>query len=157
MEDLATTSPGTTAQHGPHNQAELHHHHSHAPASRHEHGHHLLQVSNLSVGFRMYDIDAPFLSAEQRMVNVIDDLSISVHSGEIVAIVGASGSGKTLLADCVMGLFEPNAAVYGDIWFDGQPIDATQLAAVRGRAGGIALVSHSPALLDHLATRIVSL
>lgn len=150
MNNLATTSPGTTAQHGPHNQAESHHHHSHAPASRHEHGHHLLQVSNLSVGFRMYDIDASFLSAEQHLVNVIDDLSISVHSGEIVAIVGASGSGKTLLADCVMGLFEPNAAVYGDIWFDGQPMDATQLAAVRGRAGGISLVPQSVNHLDPL-------
>ena len=110
----------------------------------------MLQVSNLSVGFRMYDIDAPFLSADQRMTNVIEDLSISVHSGEIVAVVGASGSGKTLLADSVMGLFEPNAEVYGEVWFDGELMSAERLAAVRGRPGGISLVPQSVSHLDPL-------
>jgi len=138
------------AGHGPHGNAEKHHRHRHGPTSRHDQGHHLLQVSNLSVGFRMYDVDAPFLSAEQRMVNVIDDLGISVHSGEIIAVVGASGSGKTLLADSVMGLFEPNAAVYGEVWFDGQRMDAEALSAVRGRAGGISLVPQSVSHLDPL-------
>lgn len=37
-----------------HKDAQVHHHHTHAPVSRHEHGHHLLQVEDLSVGFRMY-------------------------------------------------------------------------------------------------------
>lgn len=132
----------------PHADAEMHHHHTHAAASRHEHGHHLLQVSHLSVGFRMYDIDAPFLSAEQRTVNVIDDLSISVHEGEIVAVVGASGSGKTLLADCIMGLFEPNAEVQGEIWFDGELMDAIGLSAARGH--GISLVPQGVSHLNPL-------
>ena len=57
------------AGHGPHGNAEKHHRHRHGPTSRHDQGYHLLQVSNLSVGFRMYDVDAPFLSAEQHMVN----------------------------------------------------------------------------------------
>lgn len=139
-----------SAGHGAHNQAEAHHHHSHSVTSRHDEGHHLLQVSNLSVGFRMYDADAPFLSAGQHVVNVIDDLSISVHAGEIVAVVGASGSGKTLLADCVMGLFEPNAEVRGEIWFDGKRMDAAGLSAARGRAGGISLVPQSVGHLDPL-------
>ena len=134
--------------HGSHADTERHHGHTHAPASHHEHGHHLLQVSHLSVGFRMYDPDEPFLSAEQRVVKVIDDLSISVHMGEIVAVVGASGSGKTLLADCIMGLFEPNAEVCGEVWFDGELMDAARLEAVRGR--GISLVPQSVSHLDPL-------
>ena len=64
--------------------------------------------------------------------------------------MGASGSGKTLLADSVMGLFEPNAAVYGEVWFDGQRMDAEALSAVRGRAGGISLVPQSVSHLDPL-------
>ena len=36
-----------------HADEQEHHHHTHAPASHHEHGHHLLQVEDLSVGFRM--------------------------------------------------------------------------------------------------------
>lgn len=131
-----------------HTHAEAHHHHTHAATSHHAHGHHLLQVSNLSVGFRMYDVDAPYFSAEQRVGYVIDDLSISVHQGEIVAVVGASGSGKTLLADSIMGLFEPNAEVRGEVWFDGQLMDAASLAAVRGN--GIALVPQSVSHLDPL-------
>lgn len=122
-----------------------HHHHTHAHASQHEHGHHLLQVEDLSVSFRMYEEDAPFFRARQRDVQVIRSLSIAVHVGEIVAVVGASGSGKTLLADAILGLFEPNAMVRGRIWFDGQQQDAASLANLRGR--GISLVPQS---VDHL-------
>lgn len=89
-----------------------------------------------------------YVDAPQREVEVIHSLSLSVHEGEIVAVVGASGSGKTLLADAVLGLFEPNALVRGRIWFDGAPMDAATLAAERGR--GIALVPQSVASLDPL-------
>ncbi|WP_394355773.1 ATP-binding cassette domain-containing protein [Adlercreutzia wanghongyangiae] len=89
-----------------------------------------------------------YVGAPQREVEVIHGLSLSVHEGEIVAVVGASGSGKTLLADAVLGLFEPNALVRGRIWFDGAPMDAASLAAERG--SGIALVPQSVASLDPL-------
>lgn len=131
-----------------HEDAQVHHHHKHAPASHHEHGHHLLQVEDLSVGFRMYEEDAPFFQAKQRFVPVIENLSISVHAGEIVAVVGASGSGKTLLADAILGLFEPNATVTGRIWFDGEAMDAAALERVRGR--GVSLVPQSVNNLDPL-------
>lgn len=155
-----------------HQRSAMHHHHSHAADSRHACGHHLLTVEDLSVAFRMYDEtaaeaartekageaeEAPgrrpsawrrYLGAPQREVEVIHQLNLSVHEGEIVAVVGASGSGKTLLADAVLGLFEPNALVRGRIWFDGQPMDAAALAAERGR--GIALMPQSVASLDPL-------
>lgn len=149
-----------------HRAGEMHHHHSHGPVTRHEGGHHLLAVEDLSVAFRMYGEPAGesarlqgepgascgrlrrYLAAPQREVEVIHGLSLSVHAGEVVAVVGASGSGKTLLADAVLGLFEPNALVRGRIWFDGEPMDASFLAAERGR--GIALVPQSVASLDPL-------
>lgn len=128
-----------------HSQQPFHHHHSHAASSVHAHGHHLLQVENLSVAFRMYDPDAPFFSAKQKYVQVIENLSVSVHAGEILAIVGASGSGKTLLADSILGLFQPNSQVTGSIWFDGELQDAAGLEALRGH--GISLVPQS---VNHL-------
>ena len=134
--------------HGGHMDGEQHHHHSHAATSAHPGHHHLLTVEDLSVSFRMYDEDAPYFSAKQREVAVIEDLSVSVHVGEIVAVVGASGSGKTLLADSVMGLFEPNALVSGRIWFDGEEMDAESLARLRGH--GISLVPQSVQNLDPL-------
>lgn len=132
-----------------HEDAQFHHGHDHAHVSAHPHGHHLLQVENLCVSFRMYDPDEPrFFAAKQREVKVIDGLNVSLHEGEILAIVGASGSGKTLLADCIMGLFEPNSFVTGTIWFDGQKQSAESLAALRGH--GLSLVPQSVAHLDPL-------
>lgn len=137
-----------TAEHGPHEDAQEHHHHTHAKNSTHPGRHHLLSVEHLSVEFRMYDDQAPFFQAEKRDVCVIDDLTLSVHEGEILALVGASGSGKSLLADTIMGLFEPNAQVKGTIWFDGVRRDARSLADLRGK--GISLVPQSVAHLDPL-------
>ena len=128
---------GRGADHEPghdHGGEFKHHHHVHLPhdGAKHEHGHHLLQVEHLSIGFDMYR-KAGLLSSERMFSKVIDDLSIAVHVGEIVAIVGASGSGKTLLADAIMGLYEPNARVSGTIYFDGVLQTAASLVGHRGR------------------------
>ena len=131
-----------------HAAAQTHHHHTHAFGSRHEEGRHLLQVEGLGVSFRMYDEKGPYLRARRREVPVIEDLSIAVHAGEIVAVAGASGSGKTLLADAILGLFEPNATVRGRIWFEGELLDADGLARVRGR--GVSLVPQGVGSLDPL-------
>lgn len=139
---------GLEPVHGPHGDAEFHHHHSHASGSRHPGGAHLLSVEHLSVGFRMYDPEAPYFRARKVEVPVIRDLTLSVHAGEMLAVVGASGSGKTLLADSVMGLYEPNARVTGSIWFLGRRCGAADLARLRGR--GISLVPQSVRNLDPL-------
>lgn len=131
-----------------HASGQFHHHHTHASHSAHVHGRHLLQVENLSVGFRMYDTSEPFFKARQKTVHAIDNLSISVHAGEIVAVVGASGSGKTLLADSIMGLYEPNSYVSGSIWFDGVLRDAHSLAQLRGC--GLSYVPQGVNYLDPL-------
>lgn len=132
-----------------HESSKMHHRHSHAIDSKHQGGHHLLQVGNLSVGFTMYETDgSSFLRARKKESLVIHDLNLSVHEGEILAIVGASGSGKTLLADAIMGIFEPNARVDGKIWFDGELQNAASLAALRGK--GISLVPQSVNHLDPL-------
>ena len=131
-----------------HRDAQRHHHHTHAASSHHEHGHHLLQVEDLTVSFRMYDERQSFFRARKKQVEVLHGLSLSVHAGEIIAVVGASGSGKTLLADAIMGIFESNAQVTGRIWFDGALQDARMLAALRGH--GISMVPQSVRALDPL-------
>ena len=144
-----------------HTHNEFHHGHSHAQVSHHAGGHHLLQVENLSIGFTMYrevskgashrpqnSRRAHRLSSEQFTSQVIDKLSLSVHTGEILAVVGASGSGKTLLADAIMGLYTTNARVEGTIYYDGVPQDAQSLAQLRGSE--IAFVPQSVKSLDPL-------
>ena len=137
-----------TASVAPHADGETHHHHSHALTSRHVDGHHLLSVEGLSVSFTMYDPNAPFWRAGRVRSEVLRDLSLSVHVGEILAVVGASGSGKTVLADTLMGRWDQNMEVRGSIWFDGARKDADSLRALAGR--GISLVPQGVGNLDPL-------
>lgn len=136
----------------PHADAERHHHHTHGASSRHPGDHHLLTVEDLTVSFDRYGAADGALrslrSGGRVATEVLHALTLSVHEGEIVAVVGASGSGKTVLADALLGLYEPNATVSGRIWFDGASLDASSLAALRGR--GICLVPQSVSHLDPL-------
>ncbi len=148
---MDATDASLLAQHAAHehHDGSMHHHHTHAGVSRHEHGHHLLQVEHLSVSFRMYDPESPSYFGAQRIETpVIRDMSISVHAGEIIAVVGASGSGKTLLADSIMGLFERNAQVMGRVWFDGELVAPDELPRLRGN--GVSFVPQSVTYLDPL-------
>ncbi len=140
--------PASIHEQNRHEHTQTHHHHTHASGSHHEGGHHLLQVEDLSISFRMYATDEPFFSAQQHDVETISNLSISVHVGEIVAVVGASGSGKTLLADAILGIFEPNATVRGRVWFDGILQDARSLQQLHSH--GLSLVPQSVNYLDPL-------
>src|ERR1700722_11719130 len=47
--------------------------------------------------------------------------SVSVRSGEILAMMGPSGSGKSTLLHCLAGILVPDS---GEVWFDGQRVDA---------------------------------
>lgn len=123
-----------------------HHHHSHAAHSVHAGGHHLLQLDDVSVGFERYAGRGVLAPRETRFV--MEHLSLSLHEGEILALVGASGSGKTLIADTIMGLFAANAQVTGRVWFDGDAMDERSLTPLRGNR--IAFVPQSVESLDPL-------
>lgn len=131
-----------------HVDGEFHHHHSHAAGSHHVGGHHLLAVEDLTVAFDLYDADAPYWTAGRVRTEVLHGLSLSVHAGEVLAVVGASGSGKSVLADALLGRYETNAEVRGRIWFDGVQQDAAGLAALRGH--GISLAPQGVKSLDPL-------
>ncbi|MGI6104739.1 MAG: ATP-binding cassette domain-containing protein [Raoultibacter sp.] len=136
-------------KHSTHERAQKHHGHSHAHETQHLGGHHLITVEDLSIGFTMYDREKrSAFRAPRKQVSIINNLNLSVHAGEILALVGASGSGKTLLADTLMGMFEPNVEVQGRIWFDGEVQDANSLARLRGQ--GISLVPQSITHLNPL-------
>lgn len=103
----------------------------------------LLEVSDLSVSFRMYDS-----GLEQKQLPVISSLSLKVLSGEILAVAGSSGSGKSLLASAILGILPGNATVSGSLRFDGEPLTPERQAKLRGTE--IALVPQSVAFLDPL-------
>ena len=103
----------------------------------------LLEVNNLCVSFRMYD-----KATAMRELNVISDLSISLHPGEVLAVAGSSGSGKSLLAHAILGILPGNASVSGSMSFEGSELTPERQKELRGSR--IALVPQSTAYLDPL-------
>lgn len=63
---------------------------------------------------------------------VIDNASFRIEAGEVVAIVGPSGGGKSTLLKLLVGVYE---SVEGDLLIDGHPMRALGLRAVRDRLG----------------------
>lgn len=75
-------------------------------------------------------------------------LSLTVRSGEVLAVVGSSGAGKSVLAHALLGILPGNAEIAGDVLYQGQVLTKDQLARLRGRQ--IALVPQSIGFLDPL-------
>jgi phospholipid/cholesterol/gamma-HCH transport system ATP-binding protein len=47
---------------------------------------------------------------------ILDDITATMEAGKCNLIIGTSGSGKTVLTKCMVGLFEPDG---GEILYDG--------------------------------------
>jgi subfamily B ATP-binding cassette protein MsbA len=62
----------------------------------------------------------------------IEDVSLRVSRGEVLAIVGATGAGKSTLVNLLCRFYEPDS---GRILVDGRPIEDLDLAQWRGRLG----------------------
>jgi len=60
-------------------------------------------------------------------VQALENVSIYLEKGEIVALIGANGAGKTSTLRAITALVKPSA---GEIWFDGKRIDGLEPAAV---------------------------
>lgn len=103
----------------------------------------VLSVQHLSVTFTQYG-----RGLEQVLLPVITDLSLTVRAGEMVAVVGSSGSGKSLLAHAVLGLLPYNAFVGGEIAYQGEPLTPKRRKALLGK--DIVLVPQSVSYLDPL-------
>lgn len=104
---------------------------------------HILEIRDLSVTFRQYS-----RLMKREALPVISKLNVTVHEGEIVAVVGASGSGKSLLAHGIMGLLPSNAKMEGNLYFMEEPLTAERIRKVRGKE--IALVPQGVTYLDPL-------
>ena len=59
------------------------------------------------------------LSAGYGFVNVLRDISLDITSGEIVAVLGSNGVGKTTLNNTLSGLIKPKS---GEVLFEGKSI-----------------------------------
>ncbi|MBS7705699.1 ABC transporter ATP-binding protein [Chelatococcus asaccharovorans] len=65
------------------------------------------------------------LSIRSRDATIVDRFCLDVPSGQITAILGETGSGKSLIANAVMGLLPPGLHASGSILMCGKTIDVT--------------------------------
>lgn len=88
----------------------------------------VLQLNNLSVSF-----DTPGGEVE-----AVRDVSLALKKGEILAVVGESGCGKTVMSQGVMKLLPKTARIkQGQIIVDGQDITAYQEKQMRRLRGSV--------------------
>jgi phospholipid/cholesterol/gamma-HCH transport system ATP-binding protein len=83
-------------------------------------------------------------SGERKILN---NVSFEINTSEIVFILGQSGTGKSVLLKCLVGLLKPDQ---GEIWIDGVEVthfSEEQMLDVRKKCG---MVFQQPALFDSL-------
>ena len=85
----------------------------------------IVNVKNLVKTFEQRGI---FPWSPIRQVKAVQGVDVQVAPGEIVALVGQSGSGKTTVSRMILGLEEPTS---GEIWLDGQRWDGLSEAQRR--------------------------
>jgi branched-chain amino acid transport system ATP-binding protein len=76
----------------------------------------LLEVRNLAVGYGD--------------VRVVWDVTLSVPQGQVVALIGSNGAGKSTILRALSGLLQPTG---GEIEFDGRPVSASSPLEFVGR------------------------
>lgn len=103
----------------------------------------LLEVNNLSISFTQY-----VQGLNRHDLKVITDLTIDVNENEIVAILGSSGSGKSLLAHSILGILPYNSHVTGEIKYKGEILNQELKEKLRGNE--ICLIPQSVNFLDPL-------
>jgi len=80
-------------------------------------------------------------------VQALDGVTLQVRAGELVALLGASGAGKSTVFRCLSGLARPDA---GAVHVHGQRIDALDGSALRAARRGIGLVFQQHNLIGRL-------
>ncbi|MCR2784616.1 MULTISPECIES: dipeptide/oligopeptide/nickel ABC transporter permease/ATP-binding protein [unclassified Microbacterium] len=97
----------------------------------------ILEVRNLTIELQ---------TTEKGNVDLVSDVSLSIRRGEIVGMIGESGSGKSTFARAVLGLLAPGIGVSaGSILLDGEDVVGKTEKQLRGvRGSTIAAVFQDP-------------
>ena len=103
----------------------------------------ILRIHHLGITFSQYT-----KGLRRTPLNVINQLDIELVEGEILAVVGSSGSGKSLLASAILGILPGNAKLTGDMYYRGQRLNQKEKERIRGRE--IVLIPQSVNYLDPL-------
>ena len=94
----------------------------------------------------MIEIKSIYKSFEDR--NVLDDISFTFENGKTNLIIGQSGSGKTVLMKCLVGLLTPEK---GEVLYDGRDFIAMDKDEKKSLRREMGMIFQSAALFDSLS------
>ena len=103
----------------------------------------ILSVRNLEISFSQYTKGLRRIDSK-----AINNLDIDLYKGEILAVVGSSGSGKSLLAHSILGILPSNANLKGYIYYKDEILDEKRKEKLRGKE--IVFIPQSVNYLDPL-------
>jgi len=78
---------------------------------------------------------------------VLNGVTLNVERGKCLVIIGASGTGKSVLLKHIVGLLKPDA---GEIWFDNQRVDTLDVRRLMDLRRRIGFLFQMGALFDSL-------
>lgn len=84
-------------------------------------------VKNGAEGKRKKVLEVKGVTFRYGQTAVLQDVSLTVHAGEAVALLGHNGAGKTTLLQCVVGLRQPET---GQVWVNGQANNGRAVADI---------------------------
>ncbi len=79
---------------------------------------------------------------------IFEDLHLDVRRGETLTIIGGSGTGKSVLLKCLIGLLYPDR---GQIWFEGTDVTTLRELELREVRKRVSMVFQGAALFDSLS------
>jgi len=79
---------------------------------------------------------------------IYDSLNLDIRRGETTTIIGGSGTGKSVLLKCLIGLMYPDK---GHIWFEGRDVTMLDEVHMREIRKKVAMVFQGAALFDSLS------
>ena len=88
-----------------------------------------LVIERLSGGIELNNV---FFRYSENMPLVINNLSLKIRSGQYVAIVGATGCGKSTLMRIMLGFEKPQK---GAVYYDGKDLNSIDLKSLRRKIG----------------------
>ena len=101
----------------------------------------IIEVENLTVTFRVREGSLLLFERGSGMMNVVNDVSFQIREGETFGLAGETGSGKSIIAWVLVGLFKPRD---GSVKILGREIDFHKKADVTYLRENVGIVFQDP-------------